>query len=168
LPPTGVANIGNDPLEYGNEGLAGPTLGLQISDNVFNNVYMSVNACCANSVLSSNIDMDNPVLAWGDVNDYCLDIDKHQLPGDSRQDGWIVTGNTYNFAKLADKEREILDGVPTGTQPSSLAGSNAAFAAKYPNAPFLPEEYCRETFTWTNTNNDVCGASDAGCQISKQ
>jgi hypothetical protein len=159
LTSAGTAAVGKDPdVKYGIEGLAGPSLGVQIKDNVLSNVFMVVNACCDNAVNSSN-----PILAWGDVTDFCRDMDAHQSPGDPKQDVWNVSGNKFSFNNM---HLQILSGVPTKGQPAFVTTNNTAFQNQYPNAPFTEVEYCRQSFTWSNQNNQVCNAG--GCQISTQ
>jgi hypothetical protein len=162
--PLGKA-IGGTDVAFGIEGLAGPTLGLRITNNVFNNVFMNVSACCKNSISAPNADMG--ALAWGGVTPYCSDIDKYQVLGGPKQDDWVVSGNTYNFT---NGHTQILEGIPTTTQPAFAAVDNQNFAQRNPGAPFQIDEYCREAFTWTSTNNKACNSTippPNNCQPSK-
>ena len=158
---------------YGVEGLAGPSLGVNIVGNTFDNGWMAVDACCDNAVYESNPPdaSTSPILAWADVTDFCRDLDANQTLGNAKLDGWDVEDNTFNLSFSTSKPK-ILDGRPVpGPQPASVIAANAAFLASTPPPPFPEVEYCRQTFSWFNQSNKVCGpAADGGvaCVVPTQ
>jgi hypothetical protein len=148
LTPDGQAQVGKL-VPYGIAGLAGPALDVRIVRNELENGYVSIDPCCANT-----LEHGGKVLGWGDLTDYCRDMDAHQTPGDPKLDGLVIQSNVFRFG--GPKPKSTLGGTyPLGPQPPWVVRANETLAKEHPDAPFPEAEYCRQRLSIVQQDNRV-------------